>query len=102
MCINIWEFLVELERWTRPSQSTRAPEPRPGSSHRPRATSARNFSPLPKPMTKFVTIDRWKTAEDFARFQTQFRIEYRTLDTQLKGLALDERKLGRMSPKCEL
>jgi heme-degrading monooxygenase HmoA len=42
----------------------------------------------------FVTIDRWKTAEDFARFQEHFGNEYRRLDTQLEGLTLRERKLG--------
>jgi heme-degrading monooxygenase HmoA len=43
---------------------------------------------------KFITIDRWKTAEDFERFRKQFSVEYRTLDTQFESLALDERKLG--------
>jgi hypothetical protein len=42
----------------------------------------------------FLTIDRWKTAEDFTRFQKQFGSEYRALDTQLEGLTLRERKLG--------
>jgi heme-degrading monooxygenase HmoA len=42
----------------------------------------------------FVTIDRWKTPEDFARFQEHFGTEYRLLDTQLEGLTLRERKLG--------
>ena len=44
--------------------------------------------------TTFVTIDRWKTAKDFARFQERFGGEYRRLDTQLEGLTLSERKLG--------
>lgn len=44
--------------------------------------------------TTFVTIDRWKTAEDFTRFQQRFGAEYRLLDTQLEGLTLSERKLG--------
>ncbi len=44
--------------------------------------------------TTFVTIDRWKTAEDFARFQEHFGTEYRLLDTQLEGLMLRERTLG--------
>lgn len=42
----------------------------------------------------FVTIDRWKTAEDFTRFQEHFGSEYRLLDTQLEGLTSRERKLG--------
>jgi hypothetical protein len=41
----------------------------------------------------FVTIDRWKTTEDFTRFQEHFGAEYRLLDTQLEGLTLRERKL---------
>jgi heme-degrading monooxygenase HmoA len=42
----------------------------------------------------FVTIDRWKTAEDFTRFQEHFDAEYRVLDIQLEGLTSRERKLG--------
>jgi hypothetical protein len=42
----------------------------------------------------FITIDRWKTAEDFIRFQEQFGAEYRAFDTQLEGLTLRERRLG--------
>ena len=42
----------------------------------------------------FVTIDRWKTVEDFMRFQEQFGNEYRRLDAQLEGLTVSERKLG--------
>jgi heme-degrading monooxygenase HmoA len=42
----------------------------------------------------FVTIDRWKTADVFTRFQERFGNEYRLLDTQLEGLTLSERKLG--------
>jgi heme-degrading monooxygenase HmoA len=42
----------------------------------------------------FVTIDRWKTAEDFTRFQERFGSDYRLLDTQLEGLTSRERKLG--------
>jgi heme-degrading monooxygenase HmoA len=42
----------------------------------------------------FVTIDRWKTAEDFTRFHEQFGAEYRALDTQLEGLTVRERKVG--------
>jgi len=42
----------------------------------------------------FVTIDRWKTAEGFARFQERFGSDYRRLDTQLEGLTSRERKLG--------
>jgi heme-degrading monooxygenase HmoA len=42
----------------------------------------------------FVTIDRWKSAEDFTRFQERFGAEYRRLDTQLEGLTSRERKMG--------
>ena len=42
----------------------------------------------------FLTIDRWKAAEDFTRFQEQFGDEYKALDTELEGLTVSERKLG--------
>ena len=43
---------------------------------------------------RFLTIDHWKAAEDFTRFQERFGTEYRRLDTQLKGLTISERQLG--------
>jgi len=43
---------------------------------------------------RFVTIDRWRSLDDFARFQQQFGEQYRTLDRQLEGFTLNERKLG--------
>jgi hypothetical protein len=42
----------------------------------------------------FLTIDHWKSAEDFTRFQEQFGREYKALDTELEGLTVSERKLG--------
>ena len=45
----------------------------------------------------FVTIDRWKDAGCFARFQEQFGAEYKKLDIRLEGLTLSEKKLGTFS-----
>jgi heme-degrading monooxygenase HmoA len=42
----------------------------------------------------FITVDRWQTVGHFARFETQFDTQYRTLDTHLEELTLKERKLG--------
>ena len=52
------------------------------------------LSALDRDHMKYVTIDRWKTAEDFTHFQERFGAEYRRLDTQLEGLTISERKLG--------
>jgi heme-degrading monooxygenase HmoA len=43
---------------------------------------------------RFVTIDRWRSLDDFTRFQQQFGEQYRTLDRLLEGFTLSERKLG--------
>jgi heme-degrading monooxygenase HmoA len=43
---------------------------------------------------RFVTIDRWRSVDDFVRFEKQFGEQYRTLDRHLEGLTLSERKLG--------
>lgn len=43
---------------------------------------------------RFLTIDRWRAAEDFFHFQQEFGYEYGILDTQLEGLTVSERKLG--------
>ncbi len=42
----------------------------------------------------YVTIDRWQNAEDFTRFQQQFRLEYQALDAACEALTTAERKLG--------
>lgn len=43
---------------------------------------------------RFLTIDRWRSLDDFARFQQQFGEQYRTLDRKLEGFTLSEKKLG--------
>jgi heme-degrading monooxygenase HmoA len=43
---------------------------------------------------RYITIDRWRHAEDFTRFQEQFGDAYKALDTRLEGLTVSERKLG--------
>ena len=42
----------------------------------------------------WLTIDRWSSLADFERFQEQFGIEYRGLDTELEGAAGDEEFVG--------
>jgi heme-degrading monooxygenase HmoA len=46
---------------------------------------------------RFVTIDRWRRAEDSARFQEAFAIEYRALDARLEGLTVRETRIGSFS-----
>ncbi|MDR3763083.1 MAG: antibiotic biosynthesis monooxygenase [Acidobacteriota bacterium] len=42
----------------------------------------------------YVTLDRWRSREDFARFQQRFADEYRALDERCALLTLEETKLG--------
>jgi heme-degrading monooxygenase HmoA len=44
--------------------------------------------------THYITIDRWRSAEDFTRFQQDFADRYKTLDAELEGLTLRETKIG--------
>jgi heme-degrading monooxygenase HmoA len=44
--------------------------------------------------TRYITIDRWSSSEDFTRFQRDFADRYRTLDAELQALTLSERKIG--------
>jgi heme-degrading monooxygenase HmoA len=43
---------------------------------------------------RFVTVDRWRTAEHFARFKAEFAAAYRTLDQRFEGLTRTETSLG--------
>jgi nucleoside triphosphate diphosphatase len=44
--------------------------------------------------TRFVTIDLWRSAEDFHRFQESFGDRYKLLDARLEGLTRKETQLG--------
>lgn len=43
---------------------------------------------------RFLTIDRWRSAKDFARFKDQSLMQYRELDAKFEGLAVKETHLG--------
>jgi heme-degrading monooxygenase HmoA len=43
---------------------------------------------------RFLTIDRWRSAKDFARFKDQFHMQYRELDAHFEGLIIRETHLG--------
>lgn len=43
---------------------------------------------------RFVTIDRWRHADDFVRFKERFSNEYETLDRECGDLTRKETELG--------
>lgn len=43
---------------------------------------------------RYLTIDRWQSANAFENFKRQFATEYKVLDGQLEGLASSEVHLG--------
>ena len=44
---------------------------------------------------KYITIDRWASAESYQAFHIQFKKEYETLDAQCEGLTKHEILLGK-------
>lgn len=42
----------------------------------------------------YVTIDRWRTREDYRRFKDAFRTEYETLDARCIAMTDAEHKVG--------
>ena len=44
---------------------------------------------------RFITIDRWDSAESYEAFHSQFKKEYETLDAQCEGLTEHETLLGK-------
>lgn len=42
----------------------------------------------------YLTLDRWRSRQDFARFQQQFGEEYHALDERCAALTLEETKLA--------
>lgn len=43
---------------------------------------------------RFVTIDEWRSVEDYAAFRERFAAEYAALDRRCAGLTLAEASLG--------
>jgi hypothetical protein len=43
---------------------------------------------------RFLTIDRWASADDYLRFQERFADKYKVLDTRLEGFTVRENKVG--------
>src|SRR5689334_15068927 len=43
---------------------------------------------------RFLTLDYWKTEEEFSRFKQQNLAEYERLDKELEGLTESETRLG--------
>lgn len=49
---------------------------------------------------RFLTLDYWKSKEDFAQFRDQHLAEYERLDRQFEGLTEQEIRLGAfLNPK---
>jgi heme-degrading monooxygenase HmoA len=44
--------------------------------------------------TRYLTIDRWRSAEAHEAFLAQFRAEYEALDRQCEALTMREASLG--------
>lgn len=44
--------------------------------------------------TRFMTIDRWDSKENFEAFQTRWQTEYKALDAQCEDLTESESLLG--------
>lgn len=43
---------------------------------------------------EYITIDRWNSADDYGRFQAEFRDEYARLDAAAERLTSSERHVG--------
>lgn len=44
---------------------------------------------------RYITIDRWKSSQDYETFLVQWKAEYTSLDTQCEGLTQHETRLGK-------
>lgn len=46
---------------------------------------------------RYLTVDRWRSAEGFRSFRSRFAAQYEQLDATCETLTLDERSLGAFS-----
>jgi heme-degrading monooxygenase HmoA len=49
----------------------------------------------PNDANRYITIDRWKSSQDYETFLLQWKAEYESLDAQCEGLTEHETSLGR-------
>jgi hypothetical protein len=47
---------------------------------------------------RYLTIDRWETSEDFARFKQMSGTAYEALDRECEGLTTREARIGTFTP----
>lgn len=43
---------------------------------------------------RYLTIDRWRSEQDYRQFREQYAAEYRAIDERCERLTLQERSLG--------
>ena len=94
MYVIVWEFIVRPERRPDFVAAYRSDGAWAQLFARAEGYIGTELLTASEDANRFLTLDRWKTAEDFTRFQEHFGTEYRQLDMQLEGLTLSERKLG--------
>ncbi|HEY6251935.1 MAG TPA: antibiotic biosynthesis monooxygenase [Candidatus Angelobacter sp.] len=51
---------------------------------------------------RFLTLDYWKSEEEFNRFRKQHLAEYERLDKEFEGLTEQETRLGVVVPDLEI
>jgi heme-degrading monooxygenase HmoA len=44
--------------------------------------------------TRYLTVDRWKSAAAYETFARTFRLEYQTLDAQFQSLSSEQQLIG--------
>lgn len=52
----------------------------------------------PNEAYRYITIDRWKSSQDYEAFLLQWEAEYAALDTQCEHLTEQESLLGKWEP----
>lgn len=48
---------------------------------------------------RFVTIDAWRSVEDYETFRASYRLEYAALDRVCEGFTSEETLLGKFAPQ---
>ena len=94
------EYVIVWEFWTRPGGETEFVE-----KYGPEGAWARFFrssdgyirTELVRDVTeagRFLTLDYWKSEEEFNKFRKEHSAEYERLDKELESLTEEERRLG--------
>jgi heme-degrading monooxygenase HmoA len=99
MYVILWEFIVKSDKIDAFVTAYKSDGDWAQLFRRAAGYAGTELLSSPESAERFVTIDRWGSADDFNRFKERFGKEYENLDLRLEVLTRSETRLGAFTTK---